>query len=65
MIDDGHDNALMMHMPWMNMLNTRGVIIPPPYRNLTPRLKLLTDFGNPPPRLCHARRGDSTEFYMS
>jgi hypothetical protein len=25
MIDDAHDNAIMMHMPWMNMLNTRGV----------------------------------------
>jgi hypothetical protein len=25
MIDDAHDNALMMHMPWMNMLNTMGV----------------------------------------
>jgi hypothetical protein len=27
MIDDAHDNALMMHMPLMNMLNTRGVIV--------------------------------------
>jgi hypothetical protein len=25
MIDDAHDNAIMMHMPWLNMLNTRGV----------------------------------------
>jgi hypothetical protein len=25
MIDDAHDNAITMHMPWMNMLNTRGV----------------------------------------
>jgi hypothetical protein len=25
MIDDAHGNAIMMHMPWMNMLNTRGV----------------------------------------
>jgi hypothetical protein len=25
MIDDAHDNAIMMHMPWMSMLNTRGV----------------------------------------
>jgi hypothetical protein len=27
MIDDAHDNAIMMHMPWMNMLNTRGVTL--------------------------------------
>jgi hypothetical protein len=26
MIDDAHDNAFMMHMPRMSMLNTRGVI---------------------------------------
>jgi hypothetical protein len=25
MIDDAHDNAIMMHMPWLNMLNTKGV----------------------------------------
>jgi hypothetical protein len=25
MIDDAHDNAIMMHMPWMHMLNTGGV----------------------------------------
>jgi hypothetical protein len=29
MIDDAHDNAIVMHMPWMNMLNTTGVTIPP------------------------------------
>jgi hypothetical protein len=28
MIDDAHDNALMMHMPWMSMLNNCGVTTP-------------------------------------
>jgi hypothetical protein len=28
MIDDAHDNAIMVHMPWMNMLNNRGVTSP-------------------------------------
>jgi hypothetical protein len=44
MIDDAHDNAIMMHMPWMNMLNTRGVTIPP-LKGISPRdLRLLTVF---------------------
>jgi hypothetical protein len=33
MIDDAHDNAIMMNMPWMNMLNTGGV---------TPFLRFIT-----------------------
>jgi hypothetical protein len=27
MIDDAHDNAFMMHMQCMSMLNTRGVTL--------------------------------------
>jgi hypothetical protein len=46
MIDDAHDNALMMHMQCMSMLNTKGVTMP--------KLKVLFRYHRTLPRARHS-----------
>jgi hypothetical protein len=75
MINDAYDDAFMMHMRCISMLNTRGVTTPLK-RILSQDLRLLTIFfcknwGKLPanrhesPTLRPAHRGDSTTPYTS
>jgi hypothetical protein len=75
MINDAYDDAFMMHMKCMSMLNTMGVTILP-LKGISPRdFRITNHIGKNrgkviinkhlSPMLYHAHRGDSTILYTS